>query len=262
MSIEITKKKLYVGKMINVISSYLNHSGRTLVSKGRHSDAFVYILSGSCNYFFEDGVEFTANGGNILYLAKNAVYDMYVISEEYRFIFCDFEFICDEPRKSELFFPSDIAGSEEHFRRLYRIYNSDSATAFNDSMSLLYTVYSSIISSSNKTYVSKGAKDLIESSREYIDRNFADASISISLLAERVGISEVYYRRIFKSMYGVTPIEYIVSVRLKRAKELMEYSFLSIEECALQSGFSSPQYFSRVFKCHEGVTPGQYRKKK
>jgi two-component system response regulator YesN len=73
-------------------------------------------------------------------------------------------------------------------------------------------------------------------------------------------MSEVYMRKIFKNKYGRSPIEYITSVRLMRARELIGYQFVSLEECAKQSGFSSLQYFSRVFKKEFGITPASYRR--
>ena len=73
-------------------------------------------------------------------------------------------------------------------------------------------------------------------------------------------MSNVYFRSLFKAQYHLSPSQYIISVRLKNAKSLMKYSFLTLEECALQSGFSSLQYFCRVFKKYTGMTPSEYRK--
>ncbi|MBQ7054474.1 MAG: helix-turn-helix transcriptional regulator, partial [Oscillospiraceae bacterium] len=83
--------------------------------------------------------------------------------------------------------------------------------------------------------------------------------LSVTSLAESIDLSEVYFRKLFKAQFDVSPAQYIISVRLKKAKELMRSPFLSLEECALQSGFSSLQYFCRVFKKATGATPGSYR---
>ena len=74
-------------------------------------------------------------------------------------------------------------------------------------------------------------------------------------------MSQVYFRKLFREAWGCTPSQYAVSVRLQRAKALMEYPFLTLEECAEQSGFSSLQYFCKVFKKEVGTTPSKYRKK-
>ena len=86
-------------------------------------------------------------------------------------------------------------------------------------------------------------------------------SLSVSALAKIADMSEVYFRKLFKAEVGVSPLKYIISVRLKKAKQLMKnYPFLTLEECARQSGFSSLHYFSRVFLSEFGTNPSKYRK--
>jgi AraC-like DNA-binding protein len=78
------------------------------------------------------------------------------------------------------------------------------------------------------------------------------------LLAEEAGVSEVYLRRMFKERYGQTPSEHIVSVRLAHARALMSDPVLSLEECALQSGFSSSSGFYQTFRQICGMSPTEY----
>lgn len=76
------------------------------------------------------------------------------------------------------------------------------------------------------------------------------------------GMSEVYFRKLFKQLYHLTPGQYLTAVRVKRTRELLAYPYLTLEECAKQCGFSTVQYFCRVFKEHTGQTPAKYRKNK
>jgi two-component system response regulator YesN len=108
---------------------------------------------------------------------------------------------------------------------------------------------------------SKEGNDMVRSA-DYIKSNFKDLSLSVETLAEIQGISEVYFRRLFKKQYGISPSQYIITTRIEHAKSLIKHSFLSLEECAVQSGFSSVQYFCRVFKKVTGMTPTEYRKAK
>ena len=97
--------------------------------------------------------------------------------------------------------------------------------------------------------------------KEYIDTHYSDKELSISLLAGLIDMSEVYFRKLFKTEMGISPSKYILSVRLKKAKQLMRcYPFLTLEECAMQSGFSSLHYFSRVFRSEFGINASKYRK--
>ena len=254
---DITKNNLYIKRIINVIQSTNKSHHKLLNVKCRHSDAFVYILSGSCTYEFACGDAFTVNKGEILYLAHQADYTMYIHTNDYSFIFCDFEFNETSPRKSGVYTPHNPDNSENLFIKLLK--NKDS---FTDALSILYSIYGIVMKTENKIYISKSSRNKIAESKDYIDANFNDTSLSVDFLAEKAVMSNVYFRSLFKAQYYLSPSQYIISARLKNAKSLMKYSFLTLEECALQSGFSSLQYFCRVFKKYTGMTPSEYRNQK
>lgn len=92
---------------------------------------------------------------------------------------------------------------------------------------------------------------------QYVKDN---CNVTVLELAEKLGVTEVYFRKLFRSVYNKSPSQYIIFQRIERAKSLMEYPFLSIEDCAERSGFSSVQYFGRAFKKVTGVTPARFRK--
>ena len=236
-----------------------NNRCRSLIDvNGRKSDAFVYIISGSCTYTV-DNTSFTVNAGDILYLANDSVYTMYIHTPNYSFIFCDFEFSDTEKRKCDYFQSGNIEW-QSYFWRIYRAWRSGEANAYCEAMSLLYRIYGAVIFEANKRYVSTSAKDKISASKAYIDSHLADTELSVTALSEMAGMSEVYFRKLFRSQIGVSPSQYICSARLNNAKKLMDYQFLSINECALASGFLTVQYFCRVFKKEFGITPARYRK--
>ena len=65
----------------------------------------------------------------------------------------------------------------------------------------------------------------------------------------------------FKQETGGNFIEYLTEVRLRNARELLKDSGLSIKEICAESGYSDPNYFSRIFKKYEGVTPSEFRER-
>ena len=255
---DITAKPLTVSRLYNVVKSSNNRCGSLITINGRRSDAFVYIISGSCTYTV-DGTSFTVEAGDVLYLSNNSVYTMYIHTSDYRFIFCDFEFIEPEKRKCD-YYRNKNAEWEALFTRLIRFWGSEDANAYCEAMSLLYRIYGAVIFEANKRYVSSGTKDKINNARSYIDAHFADPELSVALLAEKANMSQVYFRKTFRSQIGVSPSQYVSAVRLTNAKKLMEYQFLTLEECASASGFLTVQYFCRVFKKEFGTTPAKYRK--
>ena len=86
------------------------------------------------------------------------------------------------------------------------------------------------------------------------------AYVSIPELSKIAEMSDVYFRKTFQSVFKISPKKYITRVRLERTVELMKYAFLSLEEIASACGFSTIQYFGRVFKSEFGETPAAYRK--
>ena len=92
----------------------------------------------------------------------------------------------------------------------------------------------------------------------YIDKNYA-SKLTLSAIAALVNYNESYISRLFKKETGQGVIEYITSVRLKKAKELLTTSKDTVQDIAIAVGFDTPQYFSSIFRKQEGLSPTEYR---
>ncbi len=110
----------------------------------------------------------------------------------------------------------------------------------------------------NKETQSNG---VIAKAKAYINANF-HKEISLDDVSREVDISPYYFSKIFKEETGENFIEYVTSVRMEKAKELLEQSALSMKEICAQVGYSDPNYFSRTFKKNVGVTPTEYKEGK
>ena len=102
-------------------------------------------------------------------------------------------------------------------------------------------------------------KELIEISVNYIHTNF-ERNISLGDIAKYVFLSPSYFTRAFKEETGMSPINYLIKVRISRARELLEDTGLKISDIALSVGFSNQQRFNEMFKKYTQYTPLQYRK--
>ena len=98
----------------------------------------------------------------------------------------------------------------------------------------------------------------IKASLSYIEENLKNPELSNDMLAEMLGISEVYFRRLFAASFGVTPKQYILDLRIKKAKLLLRDTPLSVTEVAEECGFSSLYHFCRAFKSRTNLTPSEY----
>ncbi len=86
------------------------------------------------------------------------------------------------------------------------------------------------------------------------------APLTLSEIAAISGYSPNHFHRIFSHVMGNTPQEYLLSVRLEHAKQLLLQPEKSISEIAYECGFSSQSYFTEQFRKEARMTPGKYRK--
>lgn len=81
--------------------------------------------------------------------------------------------------------------------------------------------------------------------------------LALGDLSSMVNISVPYLSSIFKEVTNKAPIEYLMEIRMSKAKQLLDDGYM-ISECAQQTGFNDIYYFSKYFKKHEGITPTMY----
>lgn len=93
---------------------------------------------------------------------------------------------------------------------------------------------------------------------EYITDNYLD-KFSLLDLASETHYSPYHFLRLFKQHTGKTPFEFLLDVKIEKAKTLLKHSNRPISEICYQCGFSSNSYFCQVFKKKTGVSPSQYK---
>lgn len=101
-------------------------------------------------------------------------------------------------------------------------------------------------------------KDKMQRILIYIKEHYEE-EISLEEVAKREGISSRYLRKYFSEVMGISCIRYITKLRMERAKKLLWETNKNIITIAGEIGYENPQYFSRVFKKEEGITPKEYR---
>jgi len=98
----------------------------------------------------------------------------------------------------------------------------------------------------------------IEHMKSYIDTNYFE-DLSIAFFTEKYYLSKEHLTRLFKQKYGYGLYEYILKVRMERAKELLADSQLKIQLVCEKVGYNDSNYFSKAFKKYVGVSPQDYR---
>ena len=108
--------------------------------------------------------------------------------------------------------------------------------------------------------ISNNTKRLSENILEFVKYNFSNPNISVAFISEQFNVSPNYVSMVFKKETGIPLSEYINSVRIEHAKDLLKNTHMKASEVAEKVGFSSVRTFSRVFNSLEGISPGEYRK--
>lgn len=103
------------------------------------------------------------------------------------------------------------------------------------------------------------ASDSIEYVKNFLKENYSN-TIDFGLVAENIGYSYDRFRHIFKERTGMSPSQYLINIRIAKAKEFLEKSPNSIGTIARSCGFNNATKFTEMFKCKTGFTPLKYKK--
>lgn len=98
----------------------------------------------------------------------------------------------------------------------------------------------------------------IEKTVEFIYQHFGE-KLNVTVLAQIAGMSESHFIRIFKKETGYSPMEFLIRVRIDKAKKLLRSGTKNITEVSLECGFSSTSHFSNSFTKNTGITPSEYQ---
>ncbi len=245
----------------NIIDVYKGHIPLDFIScKNRRSDGFVFIQSGNAEYIF-NGKRVLATPQSILFLSKNSNYEIEVKDDNYSFICIDFNFTNtgDIILENEIYTSKKILNLENTFEKIDFLWHLGNLSDRIYCLSSLYNIYSEIVKSVFSRYVSTTKRKKLDNMSLYISENISNPDLNVKNLSEMCNISEVHLRRIFSYVYHTSPIKYITSVRIKKAKELLLDQKISFNEISRLCGFKNQYYFAKIFKSKTNMTPTEYR---
>lgn len=241
-----------------VLACYVAPGCGESVHKNRKSHGIAINISGKKLYVFEDKKSILIQQNEIIYLPKGSNYIVKDIEKGGCYAI-NFNINTDE-RFEPFSFKAKNAG--EYIRRFSQAENAWSLKkeGFSEKcLSELYAIIYQLKHERSESYISSGMAQRIRPALNYIAENYAKENISVSYLAKMCSISEVYMRKIFRSIFSASPVKYINSLRLARAKELLESGMYSVGEASNLSGFSDESYFCREFKKYFGASPASFK---
>lgn len=235
---------------INEIITVTSPRGRYNEIKNRYCFGLSFCNSGKITYTHK-GFKFVSDKNCAVFLPKGQSYSLYG-NESGSFPVINFE--CEGlelktiniiPLKNSDSYLKDF----EKMKNLF-LFNNKSLKA----MSIFYDILSRL---ENEAL---DEKNLLKTAADYIEKHLSDTTLNNTVLANEMRISEVYFRRLFKKSFGVTPKQFILEIRIKKAKQLLGSNEKNITEISELCGFSSVYHFCRAFKEKTGLTPSEFRK--
>lgn len=253
----ITDGHLQIANLVRVAEVRLSQIRCS--EKRRPVDSFAFLLSGRMEYSMNDGRTYMLSAGDVHYLPLHCGYTLSVPAEGAHYIVCDYVCTCPGPRQGMHYRAKNPQIYEKLFRELNQRFTSAGPERMPASMSVLFQIYAQLVRDHQPSYISGSAKQKILDVQAYILQNLASDELTVEQLAQKAAMSQVHFRRLFHTQFGVSPAKYITAARVTKAKSLLGLSEMQLEDVAAQTGFASVSYFCSVFKTATGLTPSQYR---
>ena len=222
-------------------------------------------MTEQAEYQNSDGSCIPTAYGDLLYLPSGSHYSVYFPAETGKTLLINFNLFDQQGR--EIVFSNEVTllahncadVFESTFNDMCRLY----ADVVGNKLSLkakLYALMNELVVflSSDKSSTVQHIPS-IQPAITYLNTNLTD-DFKISKLAHMCAMSESTFRREFHKAYGCSPVKYIMNVKLQKAKQLLQFSNLSISEICEMLGFYDNAYFTRTFLHATGTTPPRYRK--
>ena len=234
----------------DVQSLQIVHSqkGRHVQMKKRQTYGLSLCIRGQITYTI-DGKSFISRAGHAVLLPQGATYQLYGDEDG---LFPLINFTCSGLELQEhLVIPlEDPMECLREFEAIKQLWNLGE-----DRLQLMAAFYR-LLAAVSKTPEKK--RDPLAAVVGYMEKNLKDPRLSNELLAQLLGISEVYLRKLFRATYDTTPKQYLLELRIRRAKQLLVETPFSVSAVAEECGFFSVYHFCRAFRQRTGQTPTDY----
>ena len=242
----------------NVISvnNLLSTTGKSSERKNRVCWALLIKYEGETIYSCNKR-QLKSNIESIAILPEGSCYN-WICTKQGRYIVVEFE--ANFKNENILILPTK---KSEHifklFKDLEKIWTLKHSFYKLKSINLVYSILTLLLEQTNN-YLPFDKKEKIRPALDYIAENY-NKPITNGELAALLGISTVYFRKLFTTITGMSPINYIQQLRINKAKEMLKSDYSKISLISEEVGYSNIYHFSKTFKQITGYSPTEYAKK-
>jgi AraC-like DNA-binding protein len=244
-----------------------DHQERMYRREGYGDYQWIQVLQGK-GYLWAGGKEFTLTAGQGMFLFPDEGHHYYALQEPWEVRWIAFNGKHAGELLAAMHFTEtqvlNLSDPEVILTKLAQIINmlqSKHPMRLYTCSSLVYQILLDLFtySSVSELRTKQQNYEQLSPGLHYIEDHYNEV-ITLSMLAEKLGISQQYTCQLFQMTLGMRPFEYITNYRLSKAKELlMQEASMEIKEIARRTGYEHPSYFIKVFKQAEGMTPTAFR---
>lgn len=220
----------------------------------------VYALSGQAEYRMHGSGSLTLRPGECLYVPRGTVYVTQSVGhEDFEHMTVNFDIAGEErlfaaPVKCRF---HNATRFEQVFSALVRHWTVRHPHYRERCLGLLYELAYLLLREHDAA--PRQHLERLEPARAYLDEHFCER-FALESLPQLCGLSETYFRRLFRSVFHETPAQYRTRLRMARASDLLLSGLCGVEQAGALCGYDDPAYFSRMFRMTMGQSPSQFLK--
>ncbi|MZQ85816.1 ABC transporter substrate-binding protein [Paenibacillus sp. 5J-6] len=235
------------------------------------TSAFLYVTSGNALLHI-DGVESRMKRFHVLHVGKGIRLDITAM-EQLEYFMVLYKATLPLPSRLELVnmmerenpfqlryslspkYPISWMQKLEH---MYHIWQAPSPLDKLKVKTLFYQLLYELVEQLHEQGIDVIHPDLVSQAVYYMEEHYQEA-VTLEELADTLECTTRQLLRLFKNQMDTSPIEYLIGLRLGKAKELLVYTDKTLKEISESVGYTDSYYFSRIFKKQEGVSPTRFK---
>lgn len=229
---------------------------------------FYFITNGSCNYFINEK-SYDIEKDDIIIIPKGILHKINTASADHAYIimYCQkrhipYSVIPYLKNMPYLYRNPRIVGEVKHIlNSIEREFKSPDNFSNDEILLYIHMLFFLLVRNLDTTIPVRANNMHVEEILQYIQKNYSQ-NITLKSLSQEFMLSAEHISRILKKETGFNFIEYLTTVRMHKAEELLlADKKMSVSEIAFRCGFNDSNYFSERFKFFHKITPSQFRKK-
>lgn len=230
---------------------YLKQTNFNRFNHSRNFDALSFRIEGDA-IIKTHQKEFELKDNSVTFFPANTDYTK--ISRIDDMIVIHFNSLSYHSKDIEYFYPEEKEKTAELFKKIALCWGQKSTSYKHKASAILYEIFALCYEENTKNLINSK----IANSVKYIQKNCLNPDFSLVGAAKKSFISDVYFRKLFKKEFNISPKKYVIDTRIRHAESLINSGLYTLKEIAALCGYTDYKYFSVEFKKITGKSPSEY----